>query len=90
MASESNAQTAFNCFNTRTFRESMRIPDILWKAMEPELRDKIWELKKKIIKQKNDSNLNPPSHPVSPHTPSAAHPPRVPPQTNTVSQVPDQ
>ena len=87
MAQESNLQSTFNCFNTQSFRQNLSIPDAIWREMEPELREKIMEIRKKLRDQK-PSSLNNKSY-----TPNSSSKPSVPtPNTtsSTTPQVPDQ
>ncbi len=44
-AEETNIFMAYNSFNSRTIRQSLRIADDLWHALEPGIKDKINELR---------------------------------------------
>ena len=44
MAIEDGLETAYNVFNTRTFRDQLSIPTAIWKELEPEIKEKINEI----------------------------------------------
>jgi hypothetical protein len=46
--SESNAYVAYQAFNNRPMRQSMRIPDDIWHAMEPDLKERVNALRAKV------------------------------------------
>ena len=43
---------AYQAFNSAPLRQSLRVPDALWKEMEPTLKEKINEVKQKIHEQR--------------------------------------
>jgi hypothetical protein len=47
---------AYQSFNNRTMRQSMRIPDDIWHALEPDIKDKINALRTKIRAKREAQN----------------------------------
>ena len=66
MAQASNMHQTYKMFNTKSFRESLSIPDAIWNELEPLVKDKIQEAririrekkKAKLDKQQNNSLPN--------------------------------
>jgi hypothetical protein len=52
MAKEDGLQETYHVFNSKTFRQSLSIPDATWNKLEPMLKDKITELRNKIRKER--------------------------------------
>ena len=57
MVDEDGIVNAYRVFNTRTFRQTMSIPDRLWNEMEPIMTDKINELRKKLRMQQSQQKI---------------------------------
>ena len=47
IALESGIEPAYRMFNARSFRDAMTIPTDIWKELEPAIKDKINEIRKK-------------------------------------------
>ena len=56
MAVEGGLETTYKMFNMRSFRQSMRIPDVIWKELDEPLRRKIQEIRE-TLKRKVPSPL---------------------------------
>ncbi len=54
MADEHGYMNTYNMFNTRAFRDSLMIPSAIWAELEPEIREKINEARKRA-KEKRGS-----------------------------------
>ena len=48
MATEEGLEQTYQIFSTKTFRQSLSIPDVIWNELEPMLKDKINEIRAKV------------------------------------------
>ena len=66
MAVEEGYEKTYNIFNTKSFRDSLRIPTPIWMELEPEIRKKIEEARKRVkekrgsFKSKDDTSAKTP------------------------------
>ena len=54
LSSETSVYNTYQSLQSKTFRESLRIPDSIWNMLEPSLRKKIDEIRSTIRKQRAD------------------------------------
>jgi hypothetical protein len=62
MALEGGVESTYKMFNTRTFRQTLSIPDELWKALDEPLKVKIQEIRK-TLRQKKEAKPIPDQYP---------------------------
>ena len=48
MAEEDGLEFTYKIFNTRSLRENLSIPTSIWNKLEPTIREKINEIRKKL------------------------------------------
>src|SRR4051812_17637979 len=48
MTEEEGLETAYRCFNARSFRDKLGIPAAIWNEMEPAIQDKVNEIRAKL------------------------------------------
>ena len=54
VARDGNIFQAYQAFNSNPIQQSLRIPDAVWKEMEPSLHEKMNEIKAKIRSQQKN------------------------------------
>ena len=52
MAKAGNVHQTYKMFNTKSFRESLSIPDAIWNELEPLLKEKITKIRAEIREKK--------------------------------------
>ena len=52
LSTETSVFTTLQSMQSRTFRESLRIPDGIWKMLEPELQKKLAEIREEVKKRR--------------------------------------
>lgn len=55
MAKQHGYQNTYNMFNTKTFRDSLMIPSAIWAELEPDIREKINEARKRAREKRGFS-----------------------------------
>jgi len=63
MAQESNVQHTYAIFNTKTFREKLQIPEAIWAALKPEIKEEINVIRRKINKERFNTRPDNPKPP---------------------------
>ena len=54
MALESGLKNIYKVFNSKTFRDSMHIPALIWNEIEPSIREKLLEAKARVKEKQNN------------------------------------
>ena len=57
MEQEEGLFNAYRAFNTRVIRQNLNIPDQIWNELEPQIKQRITEIRSKLRKQKPDSGV---------------------------------
>ena len=71
-AQEMGKEVAYYCFNTQQFRQSLSIPDPIWRELEPSIRQECMEARKRAKAKMRPGGGRPPGY----NNPTAAlHPP---------------
>src|SRR5687768_4180532 len=55
MAESSSIHHVYKMFNTKTVRESLSIPEVIWSELQPMIKDKITEIRAKVRKKRKDN-----------------------------------
>ena len=56
IATETSTEAAYRVLQSRTYRESLRIPNAIWKRLEPALQEKLRKIREEIESKANESD----------------------------------